>query len=224
MLRLTLDWFSRHRGHRETNKLVGFAQGARWYSEARLRSQFAARHQGDSLGESPTQADGLVGHFDIGSRGRADASVSRNAKQALVVEAKLGSPLSRGTRNAPSFDQAARSVACLAEMISRSKQQPQRYGSLGFLLLAPKQQISRGDFAREMNPDSIRSKVERRVGEYGDRDKERWFKEWFLPVIGRARIECLSWERIIGHIRSEDSEFGKDLHGFYTQCLRFNGK
>jgi hypothetical protein len=49
LLRLVLDWFSRHdvQGHP-----LSFGAGARWFSEALLPSAFLARHRGDRLAES----------------------------------------------------------------------------------------------------------------------------------------------------------------------------
>jgi hypothetical protein len=49
LLRLVLDWFSRHdvQGHP-----LSFRAWARWFSEALLPSAFLARHRGDRLAES----------------------------------------------------------------------------------------------------------------------------------------------------------------------------
>jgi len=49
-----------------------FEPGACWFTEARLYTPFQPRTRGDTLGESVTHADGVIGHFVIGrsSRGR----------------------------------------------------------------------------------------------------------------------------------------------------------
>ncbi len=132
------------------------------------------------------------------------------------------SKLTPHVSNAGYFDQAARNVACLAEVLHRAGRHPEQLGSLGFFVLAPAEQIDAGVFKIEMTKQSIRDKVSRRVSEYGDILKDQWFDEWFLPTLDRACVECLSWEGIIDHVNAVDSRFGVDLRGFYDLCLQFN--
>ena len=73
MLRLVLDWFDRNR-QAEQHEL-GFEPGATWYSEALLPSRFLPLVRGDSLAESFTHADGVIGHFRVQSGDRGDAAL-----------------------------------------------------------------------------------------------------------------------------------------------------
>lgn len=57
-----------------------FEPGARWFSEARLYTPFAPRRRGDLLGESVTNADGVIGHFDIGRSSRAGLHLTVRAR------------------------------------------------------------------------------------------------------------------------------------------------
>src|SRR4051812_48197891 len=102
MLRLVLDWFSRQP---ESSHPLSFLHDSRWYSEALLSTQFRPRSRGDVLAESWTHADGVIGHFTI-AEGRGDVRLQRDARQLVVVEAKMFSGLSRGTKRALTFDQA----------------------------------------------------------------------------------------------------------------------
>ncbi len=113
LLRLTLDWFKQN--GQSAHQLKFFSE-AKWYSEARLRSPFLPEYRGDNRAESHTHADGIIGHFDIGLNNKAEATLSKEAKQFIVIEAKLGSNLSPGVKNAPGYDQAARSAACIANL------------------------------------------------------------------------------------------------------------
>jgi hypothetical protein len=160
LLRLVLDWFSRHEveGHP-----LSFAAGARWFSEALLPSAFLARHRGDRLAESWTHADGVVGHFLIGEGGKADLTPLPGATQLLVVEAKLFSGLSPGVAHAGYYDQAARTVACMAEVLRRAARHPSTMTGLGFYVLAPASQIESGVFARAMAKGLLLEKVRERV-------------------------------------------------------------
>ena len=117
LLRLFLDLFSTHR---VDNHPLSFSQRARWFSEALLPSAFLPRYRGDPLAESWTHADGVIGHFHIGHVGRADLSLSHDASQFIVLEAKMFSKLSSGVTHARYFDQAARTVACMAEVLRRA--------------------------------------------------------------------------------------------------------
>ncbi len=222
LLRLVVDWFSRtpQAGHE-----LQFAAGARWFSEALLPSQFLARNRGDALAEGWTHADAVIGHVTIGMRALANTELRPNALQFAVVEAKLFSPLSPRVAHAEYFDQAARNVACVAEVLTRAGMRPQELSSLGFFVLAPREQIARQVFSAEMSRASIEHKVARRVSEYPTPEreaKEQWLREWFLPTLLRMKIECLCWEDIIDLIRAQDAEFGSELSEFYGECLRFN--
>jgi hypothetical protein len=57
--------------------------------------------------------------------------------QFVVIEAKMFSNLSRGTKNALEYDQAARNVACMAHTIAKSGIQVDDLKSVGFFVIAP---------------------------------------------------------------------------------------
>src|SRR5579863_5087770 len=134
LLRIILDWFCRRGGDRYP---LSALPGARWFSQAWLPSAFLPRFRGDRLAEARTHADGVLGHFTIGDPGTAALSLTPGARQLVVVEAKLFARLSAGVRNAPYYDQAARSVACMAEALRRADQDPAGMDELSFLLIAP---------------------------------------------------------------------------------------
>ena len=222
LLRLVLDWLSRQ--HLEGN-LLAFSPGARWYSEALLPSQFLARQRPDHLAEGWTHADGVIGHVLIGDSALADTRLADDASQFLVAEAKLFSSLSPRVTNAAYFDQAARSVACIAEVLFRGRRRPEHFSSLGFFVLAPQGQIRAHVFSAEVSKDSIQSKVSKRVSEYPSparEDKEQWLREWFVPTLLQMKIECIAWEDIVESISTIDANFGSQLSDYYGHCLRFS--
>jgi hypothetical protein len=188
-----------------------------------LPSAFLPRSRKDPLGESWTHADGAIGHFSIGNAGRGDLSLSNDAKQFVIIEAKIFSKLSQGVTHAKYFDQAARTISCMAETLKRAKLNPNKLSRLCFFLVAPQSQIDGGIFQAEMNNDSIMSKVTRRVKEYeGERDK--WFKKCFQPTFENMKIECISWEQLLSDVSKIDSTVSKDISGFYERSLLFNAK
>ena len=216
MLRLILDWFDRNR---DLPHLLSFLPEARWYSEALLPSTFLPKVRGDNRAESFTHADGVIGHFTIAPGVRGDAKLTTDARQFLVAEAKLGSSLSAGTKNAPSYDQAARNVACMAYMIGLSPIKLDRLDCLAFYVLAPQRQIDAGLFGNLVTKESILKKVQARVDQYQG-TWDLWFKEIFQPVLDRIEVGILSWESILDSlpVNAETSE----IREFYTRCLQFN--
>ena len=220
LLRLVLDWYAAH--GEEGGPLVP-AAGASWFSEAWLPSAFLPRYRADPLAESRTHADGVLGHFSVGDRGQVDLAMAAGAGQFVVVEAKLRSRLSPGVKNAPDFDQAARSLACIAETLRRAGRPPNRMESLAFTVIAPRERIDDGVFVRELSPDSLRRKVEARVAAYeGARDD--WLRDWFEPTLAHLEVGCLAWEDILDEVSFLDPIAGQQLDSFYGRCLQYHRK
>jgi len=220
LLRLVLDWHDRNRGA-GSKHLPAFADGARWYSEALLASRFQAKRNDEKreLAESHTHADGVVGHFHIAPGERGEATLLRDATQLVVIEAKLGSPLSKGTKNAPNYGQAARNVACMAHVLADAKRKPSEFESLAFYVAAPSQQIEAGVFENFVTRESIEAQVRERVAKYAGRHDD-WLRDWFLPLLEHITLKVLAWEDLVDQIEERDS--GAGLREFYARCLDFN--
>lgn len=218
LLRLVVDWFSRHEvpGH-----FLAMPDGGKWFSEAWLPSAFLPRYKGDKLAESWTHADAVIGHFTIGAKGRADLQLREDAAHLVVLEAKMFSALSSGVTHAPYYDQAARNVACIAEVLRVAKRTPSDLSRFGFYLLAPQSQIEGGVFTEELRRESIRQKVKRRVDEYSG-DREQWYSDWFQPAIEQIDIDAVDWERLIATIREYEPEYAESIEDFYRRCRDFN--
>jgi hypothetical protein len=218
MLRLVLDWFNTHetQGHP-----LSFRPGATWFSEALLPSPFKASHRGDRRAEARTHADGVIGHFEVGTSGKADIHLKPDANQFVVIEAKIHSLLSAGTRNAPGYDQAARSVACIAEVLSRAGRRPDQLNTLAFLVAAPQTNLDKGAIAAKLEKSSIEAAVRSRAQAFS-RELYPWLEAWFLPTLERMTIVSLSWERLISDIQDLDDSAGQDFATFYEKCLEYN--
>jgi len=217
MLRLVLDWLDRNR---QVEHPLSFSVDARWYSEALLPSRFLPKMRGDSRAETFTHADGIIGHFAVASGARGDATLLPNAKQFVVTEAKLGSGLSAGTKNAPAYDQAARNVACMAYMLDKEGIDPNTVDRLAFYVVAPDAQIKSGVFADLVTKESIERKVRERISSYkGAHDT--WFKNKFLPTLEGIELGILSWrEDVLDALpKTKETEL---MTEFYEQCRSFN--
>lgn len=218
MLRLVLDWASRHPS---AIPELTFEASSRWYSEALLPSRFRPRRRGDTAGEGFTHADGVIGHFRLRPGGRGDIELLPGAGQLVVVEAKMASGLSAGTTRAPDFNQAARNVACIVQLVSISGIDPAAFTRLGFVLLAPAERIADGIFAAATDKDAICAAVSRRAEAF-DREAVEWCRRFFDRVAPRCSVSVLSWEEVLSHIAAVEPLTSERLWEFYRECLRFN--
>jgi len=214
LLRLVVDWFS---NSGIPDHALSFPQDGHWFSESRLPSAFLPRFKGDPLAESHTNADGVFGHFMIGTKGKTDLALTTDTTHFVVLEAKLYSGLSKGVKNAKYYDQAARSVACIAEVLKRADLSPRSFSQLGFYVLAPHDQIKARTFNRLLDKQSVKDKVNRRIFSYqGD------LNDWFKPTLEVIDIRSISWEYVLDFVSENDSKIGESLIDYYSHCLTVN--
>ena len=224
LLRIILHWFYQTQ---VTGHAFSFLPQAGWYSEGLLSSKFQSKHQGDPLGESYTRADGVLGHLAVGDKGRGDIFLIEPFRQFIVMEAKLFSRLSGSTTRVPGFNQVARNIACMASVAERSGCSVERFQSLCFHVLAPKDQIEKeASFKKYVQKDAVRQVVRQRVETYKGRPdydkKKKWFGEHFEPLLSKIKVSLISWEIVIDSIKKHDNEAGEGLARFYDLCLEFN--
>jgi len=206
---------------------INFQPGAKWFSEALIDSPFLPRFRGAPLAEGLTHLDGAIGHFDIRPGTKTGIVLRTDSTQFVAIEAKMFSPLSKGTKNAPNYDQAARIVACIAWEISNLSRTPRRlasaeeFESLGFYVIAPREQIREDVFSSQVSKSSIKRKVEHRIDAYSDDPLMRpilkvWYDDSFIPTLERIDIRCVPWETVMDKIDETA------IQNFYTRCLKFN--
>jgi hypothetical protein len=198
---------------------------ARWFSEARLRTRFYSRGRSDKKGEPPTHADGVVGHFSFATNRKASLELNSDGSQFVVLEGKIFSQLRKHVKNAQEYNQAARTIGCMAESLSHCGKPPEQWKSLGFYLFAPKSQIDRGVFDNAMQKESIRDVIRRRINSYQCGEPsgmQAWERLWFDPLLARLESRCVSWEETIEKVKGYDSEVGSQIEEFYHRTLEFN--
>ena len=213
-----------------------FEPEAGWYSEARLASPFAAQQRADALAEGFTNADGVISQFAFRSMTRAGFELATASTQFVVVEAKMFSNLSSGTRNAPAYNQAARNVACMAYALARAGRRPESFSSLGFYVVAPmisKRRPGISNLEESLEPDKICAAVRQRIGAYEAINRvetatlRSWEAEYFLPLVQRLSdtggLKVLTWESCLDAISAVDRKAGEELGQFYDCCLSFVG-
>jgi hypothetical protein len=186
------------------------------------------------LGEGFTNADAVIGHFDLDALTRAGLRLRPHAKQFTVVEAKMFSPLSARTKNAPSYNQAVRYVACMAAAISHANLRVQDFDQLGFYIIAPskdRRSIRSSEFEVILGPDALRAALRERISAYERSNRSEveelldWERSHFIPLVERLasnkELGVLSWEDCISSIAGTDPATGQELRRFYDRCLQF---
>ena len=167
LLRLIIWWFSQNR---KRDFPLTFWSGANWYSEGLLTTPFLPVCQGDKLAESYTRADGIIGNIAVDGVGRTDIRLIDPCEQFVVLEAKLFSRLSGSTTRVPGYNQVARNIACMASVAERSGCSVERFQSLCFHVLAPRDQIEKeASFKKYVQKDAVRQVVRQRVESYKGR-------------------------------------------------------
>lgn len=217
MLRLVLDWYQ---ANASPDRRLVLEQTATWYSEARMPSRFFPKYRGDARGEGWTHADAVVGQFRL-RPARGDIELHSDASQLTIVEAKMASALSAGTKYAPAFDQAARNVACMAQVLSIADRRPEHMSRVEFFVFAPGARISEQVFSNELDKQVIARKVRDRAGKFGQ-EHAGWVDDWFMPTLGKCTISAVAWEDLIAEIAAEDKIWSEALGYFYADCLRYN--
>lgn len=220
LLRIVLDALADVPSGRRASLPLRLPDDCRWYSEALLPSAFLARSRADQLAESHTHADAAIGQFDIGRHSKGELALRAGATCFAVLEAKMFSVLSSRIKNAPYFNQAARIVACIAEILHRAGAKPETMEYLAFHVVAPREQITSGLFAEFMSRASIRDCVKRRVQAYKG-EKDSWFQDAFLPTLQHISVTVIAWEEIVQALVGNVDDYF-EIQVFLTKCLEYN--
>ncbi len=194
----------------------------RFFSEGQMETKFTKGNLGPGPNEQRTNADGIFGHISIADKTVAGIKLKEDATQFVVVEAKMGSKLSKGTTKAKYWDQASRIIACIARHMEITDRTPESFRKLGFVILAPESNINKGYFDTALNRDRLRDTIKRRCVEYNNAISLDWFDNWVEPLMDVIRLELISWESAILIVSILDPNKYPILQQFYNLCKRYN--
>jgi len=193
---------------------VDFGNIRHWYSEGLLSSPFLARSRKDDLAEGYTHADMALGDFRVDSANRGDISIEGSDGIFGVIEAKMGSRLSAGTKNAPDYNQASRNLACIAFNTLSTRH------TIFFAVVAPEKKIEEHGIGALVESSRMVGQIARRFDMY-DKDSEIYaLKEQVLARARSCMCFVLSYESWIEALAAHEAY--PDLVEFRKQCYRFN--
>jgi hypothetical protein len=201
-----------------TLPFLPFAPKTKVYSEGQLRTPFAARFRGDPQAESHSHVDGIVGHFLLAAGTKSGIRLMPGCRYVAAFEAKLYSPMGKGTRHAPAYDQVSRTAACLVHALLEAGPAADCAAHLVVLYPADHPDIDPDTYAEAC----IRDRIANRLKEYqeaGDatREIERFAAEW-ERMIERVQVSFVTWEAVLAGIGDDG------LLRFYDRCKEFNRK
>jgi hypothetical protein len=216
MLRLLLDWYSRNRGPATVGHALHFYEGARWFSEASLRSP---------LKEDGAQADGVIGDFEIRDGTKSGTRVKPDAAQFVVVEAKMGSKIAKRTKKHEEYDQITRSILCACFEAAEGGVSPGalREG-IRVVVVGPHELFERDEEARQLRANGalpFRDRAQKALV------KQTW-RKGVNPQTVREWLNCVeavavSWEEVLNAVFSVQPEVGVRFKEFYGHCRTANG-
>lgn len=190
-----------------------------WMSEGELRPVFT--------GEGPTSADGVVGNIKIqkGTEWGVALSEAREP-QLYVLEAKMGSRLSRNTKSTSAkgeegFHQAARNIACIAGVAYRANAAVQNFDGR-FYVLAPAEKSQGMLDVIQSSVEVIERAIARSSPRHMFRSNEYSDSELFVSLVRKVASSStlITWESVLSSL--EGFKGVDRIKAFYESCCAAN--
>ena len=194
---------------------IDFSKITNWCSEAVISSPFLQRYRGDKLAEGFTHADMTIGDFTVDFVNRGEIKIKKTAKLFGIIEAKMGSNLSKGTKNAPDYNQASRNLACIA-----SKTFHIENCKTFFSIAAPENRIEYHEIRKQIDLQNIISQIEKRFHEYPSSFRQEKNMDRILKKAAKTEIWHISYEEWIKRFTKPESI--SQLSDFYEKAKKWN--
>jgi hypothetical protein len=177
-----------------------------WSSEALISSPFIGIEKNP---EGYTHADIILGDFEIDYSNRGDISVKSDARILGIIEAKMGSNLSKGTSNAKEYNQASRNICCLAYNTAK-------YATCEtfFIIVAPKVTIERYKFSEQIL--TVSEQIKQRFIHSGKGEDYSAIKN----KVDACKRTVICYEKWIESFDGDPIK--RKLEDFYDECKKHN--
>ena len=198
---------------KEKTKLNGldFSKISNWTSEALISSPFVQAYQHR---EGYTHADMALGDFAVDYEKRGEIIISDSAKIFGIIEAKMGSDLSKGTKHFSDYNQASRNLACI------SSQTYDKNCEIFFIVVAPQIKLVEHEIDKQIDLQSMIHQIKERFKEYSDSFKSAQNMDLILSKAETCTVKAWSYEEWIKAIVSSDSK--EFLSDFYRKAKKWN--
>ena len=197
----------------EKTKLEGldFGKIINWTSEALISSPFVKAVESR---EGYTHADIALGDFKVDYEKRGEIIILDKAKIFGIIEAKMGSNLSKGTKHFSDYNQASRNLACICSQTYNKECE------IFFIVVAPHKQLLKHKIEKQINLQFMIQQIKERFKNYLESFKSSQNMNLILSKAETCVVRALSYEEWIEAIVNSDSkDFIKD---FYMKAKKWN--
>jgi hypothetical protein len=212
----------------EGEDMIDFGSISNWTSEALISSPFV---KAKNKREGYTHADMVLGDFKVNfQKGSQDDSTKGENKGLIkvdpkanifgIIEAKMGSPLSKGTKHAENYNQAVRTVACIIyNTINYSN------CDTFFYVVAPKEKIftkkeAKREWTKMLEIDNIKENLKDRFNIHNNKNDKIENEKLIIERTSNCRVGVISYEYWIEQITNKKAK--KELETFYEDCKKWN--
>ena len=199
-----------------TVRNLDFSKVNNWTSEAQISSPFeGAELKKHKKNETKTHTDIILGDFLTKYGKSTEIEIKTSVKVLGIIEAKMGSNLSTGIKNATEYNQASRSICCLAHMTIESPE-----CEIFFVIVAPETKIEKSKFEKQIG--AVKDEIKNRFKEIG-KEIERFSKEYTDEIekkVENCKKTIISYEDWINEIK--DNDVKSELNKFYDKCKKYN--
>ena len=197
----------------------------RWISEGGLHPVFER--------EGPTWTDAIIGDVVAGKeiggkKHKRDVDIKMQGNDyagIAVIEAKIGSAPDKAVTHSDDYNQVARNIACLAQLVMN--QEPKlledKY-SCSFILLGPGEKCKSWKGSENYKQlitgswDIIKRQTPDRKAKVDDMSEDGMFKKIVAKIVEHSDV--ISWRTMIEAMKPENGN--DELNHFYSELNRFH--
>jgi hypothetical protein len=200
-------------------KKIDFSKMANWTSEGLLSSPFVGVK---NVREGHTHADIALGDFMVNYKkngvGSGKITVKADADVFGVIEAKMGSSLSALTKNAEEYNQASRTVACIAHNMLNNCE-------TFFYVVLPATKAAKRSRAGItiqdlVNEVIIKEQIQNRYSFHNKKNDVKLDSSEILTKVTKCALGIITYEEWIELFTDENIK--STLNDFYSKCKKWN--
>lgn len=196
-------------------KEIDFSLIKNWTSEGLLSSPFV---KANIYREGYTHADIVLGDFIVNYEDGGLINVLPEAKYFGVIEAKMKSPLSKGTSNALDYNQASRNVTCIANNTNLDC-------TTFFYVVRPKPKLYvKGRVPKclsvNVNNVKINEEIRGRFLHHNSKNESIDNENDIIKKADKCIVGIITYEEWIELFKNDDIR--EILEKFYKNCIKWN--
>ena len=187
-----------------------FSAISSWTSEVLISSPFISAK---NYREGYTHADIAIGDFLVDFSNRGEIKINSDAKFFGIIEAKMGSNLSKGTKHATNYNQASRNLVCIAH---NTKPDCKTF----FYVVAPELKIKKHKIEAQIELNVIKNQVNERFESHKSEVDIYSLKDTIIENIENCEIRAISYEDWISQFNN--TSIKNELNIFYEKAKKWN--